>query len=300
MKVRLTKVVTDEILEGIGIFGEPSVNEAKKILLGAGLTVEEVSLDGWCKIKGGGWQFPPDWFEIITEDTKMNCKKCVYYLKIGEVGICKLAQLPIKNYEPHFKCPLERELPKIFEGGIKMTLKVGNIKDVSPLWSNGRFELVEEPQVDDVWGSEDKQHIIKIIATFNAYDGEKCYSYLVLKSNRVSKDSASFLPLRFFAEVFPLLLHRPPKKQPKPRPEQPKKQEEVWEPVIAQGVDSTRCFRKGNSIKWIKYGQYEGVATCNKKDKFDLFFGIDLAWHRAEIKYCEAKIADMIKEGANV
>lgn len=49
----------------------------------------------------------------------MNCKKCVYYLKMGKVGICKLAQLPIKNYEPHFKCPLERELPKILKEEVK-------------------------------------------------------------------------------------------------------------------------------------------------------------------------------------
>ena len=46
---------------------------------------------------------------------EMNCKKCVYYLKMGSVGICKLAQLPIKNHEPHFKCPLERDLPKILK-----------------------------------------------------------------------------------------------------------------------------------------------------------------------------------------
>lgn len=46
----------------------------------------------------------------------MKCKGCVYYLKMDKkVGICKLAQLPIKNYEPHFKCPLERELPKILK-----------------------------------------------------------------------------------------------------------------------------------------------------------------------------------------
>ena len=47
----------------------------------------------------------------------MKCKGCVYYLKMGNVGICKLVQLPIKKQEPHFTCPLERELPKILKEG---------------------------------------------------------------------------------------------------------------------------------------------------------------------------------------
>lgn len=157
-----------------------------------------------------------------------------------------------------------------------------------------RFELVEEPQVGDVWSSEDKSRVVRVVARFER-NSIKWVSFLRL--NGEYKGVATYDTNELFAIKCPLLLHRPPKKQPKPRPEQPKKQEEVWESVIGQGIDSTRCFRKGNSIKWVEHGEYEGVATCNKKDKFDLFFGIDLAWHRAEIKYCEAKIADMIKEG---
>ena len=45
----------------------------------------------------------------------MKCKNCNWYMPFGNVGVCGLQQLPIKNYEPTFKCPLEREIPKIFK-----------------------------------------------------------------------------------------------------------------------------------------------------------------------------------------
>ena len=160
-------------------------------------------------------------------------------------------------------------------------------------WGVERFELVEqpEPQIDDVWGSEDKQHIIKIIAIFNAYDGEKCYSYLVLKSNRVSKDSASFLPLRF-AEVFPPSSTDRRKKQPKTTAETAEKARKKCGREFFQSNEDYRC---GNKIKVIYQG-YEGLAVCNKHDKFDLMFGVNLAAHRAMVKYHQ-NVIEMIKEG---
>lgn len=164
------------------------------------------------------------------------------------------------------------------------------------------FELAEqpkpiEPQVGDVWGNEDKSKVVRVLGKFER-NGFDFVSYLGLRGE--CKGVANFSRKQFFFDKFPAFLHRPqkPKKQPKPVAETPKKQEEKWEPVIEPGINPQDCFRKGNKIKWITHGIYEGIATCNKKDEFNLQFGLDLAWHRAHIKYHEARIAKMLKEDA--
>lgn len=216
--------------------------------------------------------------------------------KVGDKVRCLIEQGPVLKKGKIYKVieifSIDKEVYLSFDG-----------KEWGEGWLEERFELAEqpEPQVGDVWGSEDKSRVVRVVAKFERND-ITWISFLRL--NGEYKGVATYDTNELFAIKCPLLLHRPPKKQPRPKKQpklqqkQPKKQEEVWEPVTAQGIDSRRCFRKGNSVKWVKQGEYEGIATCNKKDEFDLFFGIDLAWHRSEIKCYEAKIADMIKEGA--
>lgn len=159
-----------------------------------------------------------------------------------------------------------------------------------------RFELAEqpkpaEPQVGDVWGSEDKSKVVRVLGKFER-NGFHFVSYLGLKGE--CKGVANFARKSIFFDKFPTLLHRPPKKQPKPKVEQPKKQKKKWITITVNGED---YFQRGNEIKYVA-GRYSGLARCNKNDKFDVFFGADLAWHRARIKYHEAKIAEMLgKEG---
>ena len=155
------------------------------------------------------------------------------------------------------------------------------------------FELVEqpEPQVGDVWGSENKKEVVKMVGEFFSGDGSACLSYVHIKGDRKGRTwerSKSEIQ-----KAYPLLLHRPPKKQPKPQPKQPKKQEEVWERIFQSNED----YRCGNKIKVIYQG-YEGLAVCNKHDKFDLMFGVNLAAHRAMVKYHQNVIDEMMKEGA--
>ena len=141
------------------------------------------------------------------------------------------------------------------------------------------FELVEqpEPQVGDVWGSEDKSRVVRVVGKFERND-ITWISFLRL--NGEYKGVATYDTNELFAIKCPLLLHRPPKKQ-----------EEVWE-RISQSNEDYRC---GNKIKVIYQG-YEGLAVCNKHDKFDLMFGVNLAAHRAMVKYHQNVIAEMIKE----
>lgn len=166
-------------------------------------------------------------------------------------------------------------------------------------WGINQFELVQpEPQVGDVWANADKSIVAKIVGEFINFGFTRCFTVVYLKG--IKKGRGETFDDSNFGKDFPILLQRKPKKQPKPVAETPKKQkEEVWEPVIKPGINPHKCFRKGNKIKWITYGKYEGIATCHKNDKFDLSYGIDLAWCRAQIKYHEAKIAEMLgKEGA--
>ena len=148
-----------------------------------------------------------------------------------------------------------------------------------------------------MWANADKSEVVKVVGEFINFGFTRCFTVVYLKG--IKKGRGETFDDYNFGKEFPILLQRKTKKQPKPVAETPKKQEEEkWEPIYETRVDSHQCFRKGNKIKWVEYGKYEGIATCNKKDEFDLNFGIDLAWHRAEIKYHEAKIAEMLKEGA--
>lgn len=170
-----------------------------------------------------------------------------------------------------------------------------------------RFELVEqpkqpkqpEPQVGDVWANADKSVVVKVVGKFKTDTEEEVFSFVHLKDwSFIKKGMVTSRVKLEFLERFPLFLHRPPKKQPK-QPKvaknQPKKrEEEKWEQISGTGAE--RAFCKGNKIKWVTHGKYEGIATCNKKDEFNLQFGIALAWHRAKIKYHEARIAEMLKE----
>lgn len=157
------------------------------------------------------------------------------------------------------------------------------------------FKLAE-PQDGDVWANADKSEVVKIVGEFINFGFTRCFTVVYLKG--IKKGRGEPITDYHFGNDFPILLQRKPKKQPKPVAETPKKQEEKWKPVIEPGINPRECFRKGNKIKWITHGIYEGIATCNKKDEFNLQFGLDLAWHRAHIKYHEARIAKMLKEDA--
>lgn len=154
------------------------------------------------------------------------------------------------------------------------------------------FELAEQPkpiesQVDDVWASADKSSVVKVVGKFKTDAGEEIFNYVHLKDLGIVKKGMVSSRLKFdFFERFPVLLHRPqkPKKQPKTAKNQPKKrEEEKWYKVGCFNIDG-EVYRSGNSIKWVCPDGTEGIATCNKHDVFSLNFGIDLAWHRAEIK----------------
>lgn len=159
-------------------------------------------------------------------------------------------------------------------------------------WWVHRFELVKqpEPQVGDVWGSEDKSEVVKIVGKFIGDNGSPCLSSVYLKGK--FKGRVTEIKWQLFKQFFTVLLHRPPKKQPQVVEKQPKKQEEVWERIFQSNED----YRCGNKIKVIYQG-YEGLAVCNKHDKFDLMFGVNLAAHRAMVKYHQKVIDEMIKEG---
>jgi len=201
--------------------------------------------------------------------------------KVGDKVRC----IDNKDREDRLTIGEEYNVSRAYEGAVELNGKA------FAFWDN-RFELVEqsEPQVDDVWGSEDKSRVVRIVAKFERND-ITWISFLEIKGEY--KGVANYIPKGFFIDFHPLLLHRPPKKQPKPKVEPPKKQEEVWERIFHFNDD----YRCGNKIKVI-YRGCEGFATCNKKDKFDLMFGVNLASHRAMVKYHQKVIAEMIKEGA--
>lgn len=161
------------------------------------------------------------------------------------------------------------------------------------------FELAEqpkqpEPQVGDVWASEDKSKVVTVLGKFER-NGIDFVSYFGLKGEW--KAVANFARKQTFLYKFPILLQRKPKKQPKAAKNQPKKQKEgVWEPVWSPEGGMCKTLRCGNKIKVI-YDGCEGLAVCNKKDKFDLMFGVNLASFRALVKHHEAEIAEMIKTG---
>lgn len=160
-----------------------------------------------------------------------------------------------------------------------------------------RFELVkEEPKevkVGDVWVSEDKKDAVKIVGEFISGGGADCLSYVHLNGYRKGRPWEC---LKITVQkLYPILVHRePPKQKKQPKPQQVKaKKEEKWERVF-QANDVFRC---GNKIKVAENG-FEGFAECNKKDKFDLMFGVNLAAHRARVKYHQWVIEKMLKEGA--
>lgn len=159
-------------------------------------------------------------------------------------------------------------------------------------WWIHRFELVEqpEPQVGDVLKSENGE-VVRVLSIFENGEGRTNIGFIAL--NGTAKGRAVTVMASEFERVYVILLHRPPKKQPKPKVEQPKKQEEVWERIFQSNED----YRCGNKIKVIYQG-YEGLAVCNKHDKFDLMFGVNLAAHRAMVKYHQNVIDEMLKEGA--